>query len=1016
MASASAGALKSEVLATARGCYFVLFPTTEKRDRLLQVKPHERWIGERLLQLCRGTVPGLPKLDLQVMCEKERTRLRLLGSESAALAADAVATKAAVAVDVREHDEGPPSRSDAPVAQPSASTGDAAFAASAQLVDAIRVAAETVDAGRVFSCALQAGDGEMDLEVQAPARGGEHSLDALRRMRELRALAMDIRGLRHYLGIFAFVVYALLRRVRVHLLLGDVLVDIIETYAPWAADMCAEPSELRCAVLCRCAATDSGDRLVFHCESDRNLLRGNHWMPVARAPWGPKPRGQIMHAPCGGRICDPSSDICHVELYDWCRSLSYQLFPCVANGDCGVDCMARWDGSPRNAAGWKALRVELSDYLLSNVENADILALFTALGEESVASEREPPPPPPLPPPPPPPQGQPPLVPPPPLSPRPLCVRGAAAQGTWRDFQRRVTAAAAASGEAQREKDEAVCQGVARYLDLKGCPVFCRNIASMLTEDERALVLETSASQPAALQPEPRPLGGARVPLKRCGRTERTLGTKRILANLFIDYCKARHISVAGRCPYGVVSDFWKTQGVSRPPIVNHVLLHWARTFLGEATPASTDTNVRKRKRGGGRPYKATPLREALFDWFCCVRGAVRGRIPLVCLRKQAELLRDLYVREHIKRGTPCHAPIIKAEWLRNWRREYGVSLRMPNRKWKVSRAVLKERLEIMWLNVIRVRALIKEHFGYDPVIIGFDQKPFHMNEGGSQNKKSLAWRGAPVVALKECHGATRSRWSVNTSVTSDPAALAEGKPPWVEIMFKGGAGVDAELERIRVELEAQYGAMPWLSFSTSEKGSYRREHIIACLQAHLEPWSEGRDWRIIMCDAYGPHLDAAVFQVCWERGYILLTHGGGTTAVAQVNDVTLHRLLSDLYTELEMRDMLSQHQRRPHKLPLRSRRDCASDLVAIWRDMSLHQKAAKGHWFVGLANALDGTEDEMIADAAKVFWEECDMATRRTQAVEEEEEEEQEEKEEAEAGEEEEEKEKEAEDEEDED
>ena len=108
MALASAGALKSEVLDTARGCYFLVFPSQHKRDRLLQVKPHERWIGERLLQLCRGAAPGLQKLDLQVACEKERTRLRLLGSEAAALAAEAAATTAAVAVDAREHDEGPP--------------------------------------------------------------------------------------------------------------------------------------------------------------------------------------------------------------------------------------------------------------------------------------------------------------------------------------------------------------------------------------------------------------------------------------------------------------------------------------------------------------------------------------------------------------------------------------------------------------------------------------------------------------------------------------------------------------------------------------------------------------------------------------------------------------------------------------------------------------------------------------------------------------------------------------------
>ena len=35
----------------------------------------------------------------------------------------------------------------------------------------------------------------------------------------------------------------------------------------------------------------------------------------------------------------------------------------------------------------------------------------------------------------------------------------------------------------------------------------------------------------------------------------------------------------------------------------------------------------------------------------------------------------------------------------------------------------------------------------------------------------------APSVPIKDCHGATRRGWSVNTSVTNDPAAFAEGAP-----------------------------------------------------------------------------------------------------------------------------------------------------------------------------------------------------------------------------------------------
>ena len=47
-----------------------------------------------------------------------------------------------------------------------------------------------------------------------------------------------------------------------------------------------------------------------------------------------------------------------------------------------------------------------------------------------------------------------------------------------------------------------------------------------------------------------------------------------------------------------------------------------------------------------------------------------------------------------------------------------------------------------------------------------------------------------------------------------------------------------------------------------------------------------------------------------------------------------------------------------------------------------IHKTAGEAHWRAGPANDLNGDEDGLIADAAKRFWEECDMATKRKQAV----------------------------------
>ena len=101
-----------------------------------------------------------------------------------------------------------------------------------------------------------------------------------------------------------------------------------------------------------------------------------------------------------------------------------------------------------------------------------------------------------------------------------------------------------------------------------------------------------------------------------------------------------------------------------------------------------------------------------------------------------------------LKRRVPF--PQITLARLLRWRRDYQVSLRLPNCRWKVPLAVLQERIECTWLNLIRVRRLCQLVFGHDQVIEGFDQGPMHFNESGSKMKKTLAWEGQSEVPLKD--------------------------------------------------------------------------------------------------------------------------------------------------------------------------------------------------------------------------------------------------------------------------
>ena len=198
-------------------------------------------------------------------------------------------------------------------------------------------------------------------------------------------------------------------------------------------------------------------------------------------------------------------------------------------------------------------------------------------------------------------------------------------------------------------------------------------------------------------------------------------------------------------------------------------------------------------------------MRETLFEWFCSIRGAVKTRLPLSCLMAQAKAMREKYMRATLKRQAKVQVPKITGVWVAEWRRQYQVSLRTPNRRWKVSRPVCLERCRITWLNLYRVRRLCELAHGYDPELDGFDQKPFHVNESGRQMRKTLHWKGVPEVSLKECQSAVRSRWTACT-YTSSRVGKFEEYPP-LEVVFKGGPVVQKRLDDMLLTLCAGGGA-----------------------------------------------------------------------------------------------------------------------------------------------------------------------------------------------------------------
>ena len=123
-----------------------------------------------------------------------------------------------------------------------------------------------------------------------------------------------------------------------------------------------------------------------------------------------------------------------------------------------------------------------------------------------------------------------------------------------------------------------------------------------------------------------------------------------------------------------------------------------------------------RRSSGAGRHRQAVTIRELLIDWYSKLRHSLNLKImcgiPKKVLRTKAQMMQQDYWIECMKQSVKPEKVIIDGKWLHSFLLEYRISVRRPNRKFKVSRVVLKERLEIFWLSVAKVRKLISPHFG----------------------------------------------------------------------------------------------------------------------------------------------------------------------------------------------------------------------------------------------------------------------------------------------------------------
>ena len=181
---------------------------------------------------------------------------------------------------------------------------------------------------------------------------------------EIKRFVDDLQETGSYTGVAAFMVFALLKQLRVFVWHGSQREDIIAKYAPWASTQipAAAPFE---AIACRLSVSDAGVYSHHIVEDPREV---NHW--VACVDQGGR------HG--DGAEADDEETLTFQAIY-----LSFnRIVTCtVCDGDCGLDVLCLMGGLSRCRLQRDSLRTELSAFVLKHAGNRALISILFQLVE-----------------------------------------------------------------------------------------------------------------------------------------------------------------------------------------------------------------------------------------------------------------------------------------------------------------------------------------------------------------------------------------------------------------------------------------------------------------------------------------------------------------------------------------------------------------------------------------------------------------------------------------------------------
>eukprot|EP00794_Sanderia_malayensis_P015578 gene15578-17152_t len=162
------------------------------------------------------------------------------------------------------------------------------------------------------------------------------------------------------------------------------------------------------------------------------------------------------------------------------------------------------------------------------------------------------------------------------------------------------------------------------------------------------------------------------------------------------------------------------------------------------------DVGNKFRVAGAGAPKKCPSVRKELFDFFIDIRSS------LTIVTKAESLHRD-YCEWKREEGVEPEKLTFSNRWLKDWCKEYQISIKKPNKRFSISASARKKRIADFLKNIWTVRHTFTKLYGVDPEIVISDQMPLHRNESSNEKtlnfkdhavKKSLTKRGYFLVIL----------------------------------------------------------------------------------------------------------------------------------------------------------------------------------------------------------------------------------------------------------------------------